>query len=136
MLPAFKGIMQVLESVESLSPEQIPSILAELESLRASLWRKMLMPQQEPVTLKGQLPSLLTVAEVAGALRFSRGHVYELIRCGQLQAVKKGRTVRVPAEALSEWQLQRRPSDSARRPLPPSSDKPKRNERRDKRPAS
>ena len=49
-------------------------------------------------------PSLLTVSEAANALRFSRGHTYELIRTGVLGAVRSGRAVRIPPDALAAWQ--------------------------------
>jgi excisionase family DNA binding protein len=47
---------------------------------------------------------LLTVKEVAVQLRFSTGHVYELIRSGGLRVIRDGRTIRIPREALTEWQ--------------------------------
>jgi excisionase family DNA binding protein len=46
---------------------------------------------------------LLTVAEVAGVLRLPPSTVYELIRRGKLPAVRAGRSLRVPRDALKRW---------------------------------
>src|SRR5262249_56341003 len=92
----------------------ILATLPHVEELRAHLWRRLLVqppvPQSRPSHAK-----LLTVSEVADALRFSRGHVYELIRSGDLHAVKNGRAVRVAPDALTAWQArhQRPPLDPA-----------------------
>lgn len=97
--------LQGLAPIDSLLPDEVPRILAKLEELRATLWRKLLAPSRAIVaTTPSPAPALMTVTEVASALRFSRGHIYELIRCGDLPAVKKGRAVRVTVQTLSEWQ--------------------------------
>ena len=45
----------------------------------------------------------LTVAEVAGVLRISRGAAYEAIRSGALPgAIRIGRTIRVPKSAVAQ----------------------------------
>src|SRR6267378_866656 len=109
-------LRQRLAEVDSLSPQDIPPILASMEELRAILWRRMLVPPTTPLaTAQLPTPTLMTVAEVASALRFSRGHVYELIRCGSLAAVRTGRALRVATEALLAWQARHdtAPVDSA-----------------------
>lgn len=45
----------------------------------------------------------LTVAETAQALRVGRNTVYELIRQGELPALRIGRAIRVPERGLREW---------------------------------
>jgi excisionase family DNA binding protein len=50
-----------------------------------------------------QAEELLTVAEVAGILRLPPSTVYELIRRGKLPAVRAGRSLRVPRDALKRW---------------------------------
>ena len=45
-------------------------------------------------------PSVLTVPEVARALRIGRNHAYELIRDGRLPALRIGRAIRVPRAAV------------------------------------
>ncbi len=44
---------------------------------------------------------LLTVAEVAEALRLSRSVVYKKIQAGELPSVRAGATIRVPAATLA-----------------------------------
>ena len=88
--------------------EDLPEILGELERTRAALWLRML-PSSDREICAGQVsPALMTVSEVARILRFSCGHVYELVRTGALTAIRIGRAVRIPAEALSKWQAAHR----------------------------
>jgi excisionase family DNA binding protein len=47
--------------------------------------------------------NLLTVAEVARALRVSRMTVYRLIHAGDLAAVQVGRSYRVPESAVDSY---------------------------------
>lgn len=96
-------LLEAIGSLEYVSIAAIPSALGTVEELRASLWRKMLAPPIAAPT-NTEVTPFMTVAEVARVLRFSRGHVYELIRSGDLLAVKNGRAVRVTPDALSAWQ--------------------------------
>lgn len=45
----------------------------------------------------------LTVAETAAALHLNRNTVYDLVRRGQLPALRVGRVIRIPETALHEW---------------------------------
>ena len=45
----------------------------------------------------------LTVAEVAAAMRVSRMTVYRLVHAGELQAVRVGRSFRVPEQAVHDY---------------------------------
>jgi len=47
-----------------------------------------------------QLPALLTVAEFQRATRISRTTAYQLLRDGAVPALRFGRTLRIPREAL------------------------------------
>jgi excisionase family DNA binding protein len=106
-----KDIGDVLASLELLAPGNLPAVLGQLEELRARLWLKMLVPAPIPIPESSE-SKLMTVAEVAHILRFSRGHVYELVRSGDLQAIKNGRAVRITDDALAAWQARH-----AKRPL-------------------
>jgi excisionase family DNA binding protein len=53
--------------------------------------------------MAGKAVHVLTVSEVAAHLRVDRKVVYELIRNGQLSALKLGRALRVTREALGEF---------------------------------
>ena len=47
--------------------------------------------------------NLLTVAEVATMLRVSKMSVYRLIHAGELEAVRFGRSFRVPSAAVEAY---------------------------------
>lgn len=46
------------------------------------------------------LPSVLTVREVAAVLRLPRSRAYQLIQEGQIPCVRFGRSIRVPRQVL------------------------------------
>jgi excisionase family DNA binding protein len=62
------------------------------------------------------IPPLLTVREVANALRLTPAQVRRLIAQGELEGFKlgsrQGSSLRVPAQALAEW-LESEPEDAA-----------------------
>jgi excisionase family DNA binding protein len=45
----------------------------------------------------------LTVAEVAAVMRVSKMTVYRLVHSGELEAVRVGRSFRVPEDAVNEY---------------------------------
>jgi excisionase family DNA binding protein len=47
--------------------------------------------------------SFLTVAEVAAQMRVSKMTVYRLVHAGELEAVRVGRSFRVPEEAVEQY---------------------------------
>jgi excisionase family DNA binding protein len=57
----------------------------------------------EPERRPTAVPELLTVDEVAQALRLSRSKVYELIASRQLRAFRPGGRIRIPAEAVWDF---------------------------------
>lgn len=48
-------------------------------------------------------PTFLTVAEVAAQMRVSKMTVYRLVHSGELEAVRVGRSFRVPEDAVEEF---------------------------------
>lgn len=46
---------------------------------------------------------LLTVPEAARVLRISRNKVYELVRQRLIPAVRLGKNIRIPRQALDRW---------------------------------
>ena len=107
MEPSVAELLRSLAAVDDVSPGDVPALLAELERVRVLLWVGVLAPSKSSSSVRpSREPTLrlMTVAEVAAALRFSRAHVYELVRSGQLTAIRQGRAVRVSADALAEWQ--------------------------------
>lgn len=47
--------------------------------------------------------SFMTVAEVAAIMRVSKMTVYRLVHSGELEAVRVGRSFRVPENAVNEY---------------------------------
>ena len=50
-----------------------------------------------------QPPAVLKMAEVAVELRIGKNLAYELVRSGELRAVRVGQAIRVTREALEEF---------------------------------
>jgi len=48
-------------------------------------------------------PRLLRIKEVAARLRCSRGHIYELIKSGDLRAIRSGKSLVVRADAIDDY---------------------------------
>jgi excisionase family DNA binding protein len=47
-----------------------------------------------------RLPEVLTVREAAAVLRIGRNQLYQAVERGQLRAVRIGRSIRIPKQAL------------------------------------
>jgi excisionase family DNA binding protein len=60
---------------------------------------------EEVASLEGRLTGVrfYTVAEVAGVMRVSKMSVYRLIHSGELEAVRFGRSFRVPESAVKAF---------------------------------
>ena len=56
------------------------------------------MPRSTPYRLN---PQLLTIFEVAAILRVSKHTVYRLVHDGDLEAIRVGRSFRIPQHAIS-----------------------------------
>lgn len=61
------------------------------------------VPAQPPRLAAPPPPKFVTVAEIAGRLRVSKMTVYRLIDCGELQAIRVGRSLRVTESAVLAW---------------------------------
>lgn len=59
--------------------------------------------EQKILNQDGSNPLALRVEEMAHILSISRNSAYELVRSGQIRAVKVGRIYRIPKSALDEF---------------------------------
>lgn len=82
------------EALLSTPGTRATSLVGKPESARA--------PQKE-VTQMAAGPTFLTVAEVAEQMRVSKMTVYRLVHSGELEAVRVGRSFRVPEHAVEEF---------------------------------
>ena len=51
----------------------------------------------------GEIPTLLTVEEVAAQLRIGRNSAYNLVKSGQIKSIRIGRTIRIPKMAVLDY---------------------------------
>jgi len=92
--------------VDELALDRIPSLLGDLECLRARLWARMMIPRSSQTATTGDLKMtvLLDVPTAAARLHVPRSYVYELGRRGELPIVKVGaKYVRIRADDLEAW---------------------------------
>jgi excisionase family DNA binding protein len=54
----------------------------------------------DPASTLATLPEVLTAREAAAVLRVGRNQLYQAVARGQLRAVRIGRTIRIPTQAL------------------------------------
>jgi excisionase family DNA binding protein len=55
---------------------------------------------QDPADTRDQLPEVLKVREAAAILRVGRNQLYEAVARRELRAIRIGRTIRIPKQAL------------------------------------
>lgn len=87
--------------VRGVPPETVPSLLGELEVLRAQLWARLTAPA---VNGQGEAPAedrLLDVAEVAARLGRSRDYVYRRDWPFEVKGLGRGR--RFSAQGLDRY---------------------------------
>lgn len=49
------------------------------------------------------LPLLLTVMEMAAVLRIGRNAAYQMVKDGDIQSIRVGRSIRIPRNALIQF---------------------------------
>jgi excisionase family DNA binding protein len=60
----------------------------------------LIHPEDAQAGTLARLPDVLTVHEAAGILRVGRNQLYQAVAGGQLRAVRIGRSIRIPKQAL------------------------------------
>jgi excisionase family DNA binding protein len=105
------------QRIAGLAAADVPTLLGDLERVRAALWDRMLRGSRaETPTAAGDADEVLTVPEVALELRFTRAYVYEAVRRGDVTAVRKGKYVRIRRADLRAWLEGRPPNELDPRP--------------------
>ncbi len=72
-------------------------------------------PAHNPAATLERLPEVLTVREAAAILRIGRNQLYEAVARGELRALRIGRTIRIPRQALLNLLAGGSPGDGERR---------------------
>ena len=91
------------ERLAAVRAHEIPALLGALETIRTALWAKMLRAPEPPAVAGGTSDELLTVPEVAAELKFTPSYVYEAVRRRELEAVRKGKYVRIRRADVQAW---------------------------------
>jgi hypothetical protein len=86
--------------VERATPAECPSLLGELERLKAALWLRMAAPAHRQTS--SQYDCLLTAAEVAQRLRVTKEYVYRNAPKYPF-TVREGRYVRFSQAGLARY---------------------------------
>ncbi len=106
--------LEALEArVASIPVEDIPSLLGELERLRALLYRRLAEANKTHGEARLDQP-LLTVDQAAQLLNLKPSTVYELVRRNRLPHVRLGKHIRLEPHALSRYLAQQQ-ADSGER---------------------
>jgi excisionase family DNA binding protein len=98
-------IIVSLGHANDLPAEKIPALLTELSGflmLLSARMQKHLDLQQQTV-IGRESDCALTVQEAAARLSFTRQYLYELIRRGEIPAIKHGKYVRLRESDLTLW---------------------------------
>ncbi len=108
----FAALAALERQLAAVASQDAPTLIGELERLKATLWAKMLSAradQNDQPETSGAADDLqhLDVPKVAALLDLPKARVYELIRRGEIPADRLGKTLRVPLAALRERLAQR-----------------------------
>jgi excisionase family DNA binding protein len=89
---------------DAIAQADIPAALAQIAAAQSSLASRLLSNSTQPETKAGPSPEkLLTVPEVADQLGLVKGYVYELVRNGQIVAIRSGKYVRIRPAAIEQF---------------------------------
>ncbi len=108
MSPDLARLIEALETqLAAVAYKDAPVLIGELERIKSILLARM-MSAAGSENGQPEAPAedlhLLPVSKIAALLDLPKGRVYELIRQGQIPAVRVGeKNVRVPRAALREW---------------------------------
>jgi excisionase family DNA binding protein len=106
--PDLASLARDPKRIDTLSPEALPALLGEVETLRARLWSRLqtsAVPQPVPTpSHDGTADRLLTVAQVAERLGVTKRWVYR--RVGKLPFARRigAGTLRFSERGLERWQ--------------------------------
>ncbi len=107
--PSLDELVRDPNRAANLPPEARASVLLRCAAVLAALSAPMVdltvVAQHVPTRPEQATDDtqLLTAAQVAERTGFARSYVYQLLRRGELRAVRRGKYVRVTVAALQAW---------------------------------
>jgi excisionase family DNA binding protein len=104
-LGAATGVAQAMISQIEAGRVTRPACLPELAAALGVAGHELLVASTAPPAPRRDLPGFqfMTVAEVATALRVSKMTVYRLVHAGELEAIRVGRSFRIPSYAVTAY---------------------------------
>lgn len=107
--PTYMDLIEQLDlELRKIPPAQCPSLLGELERLKALAWVRLITYNHGTGELSQSGNQLLTIPQVSERLALPVSRVYELARQGKLPVVRVGKYVRVQAVQLAKWMQEHR----------------------------
>ena len=107
--PTYMDMIEQLDlELRKIPPAQCPSLLGELERLKALAWVRLTTYNHGTGELSEPGNLLLTIPQVSERLALPVSRVYELARQGKLPVVRVGKYVRVQAVQLAKWMKEHR----------------------------
>lgn len=98
---------------DSVPVDQIPAMLSALAALQGALAARLMEPAPPVPSVVCEDP-LLTVAEAARRLGYAKSRIYELVRQGDLIAMRDGKHIRIRAEVVGAFIAAHEGVDSSR----------------------
>src|SRR5262245_28067648 len=93
-------------TIGSVPTDRVPGLLAELESIRAALWGRLLTPLVPRP--ERDCERLLGMTDVAAILDVPLQYAYTLAKRGGLPSIRFGKYVKVRVGDLEAWIAERR----------------------------
>jgi len=103
--PTVEEVASHPERAAGLPAEARAALLLRISAALVALSSGAAQPHVTPAAPKPPTDQtqLLTAEQVAERTGFARSYVYQLLRRGELRAVRRGKYVRVTEQALREW---------------------------------
>src|SRR5262249_11520156 len=90
LMPDLAAVLPALEWVDALTPEPLPALVVGLAALQARAAARLALQPAAPEPPAAEPPGLLRVPDVATRLHVPEQYVYELLRQGELTAIRFG----------------------------------------------
>ena len=98
---------QMPQGIADAPPEQLPAVMAQLAACQSAVAARLLNGHQNGAaqweSASAEHGALLTIEQVARRLNVPKSYAYELVRQHKLEAVRRGKYVRVAPDMLAHY---------------------------------